>query len=70
MSLGRRTNIVSIFPENPKYFRDKNNDLDIRCVCGYDEILRKNAENITSEIAAEMRQAAANHNCEHVKKAA
>ena len=70
MSLGSRTNMVSIFPENPKFFRDKDGDLYIRCACGYNEILRKNAEKITSEIAAEMRQAAGNHNCEQVKKVA
>ena len=70
MSLSHRTNIVSIFPENPKFFRDDNNDLYIRCDCGHNEILRQNAEKITDEIAAAMRQAAANHNCERMKKAA
>ena len=67
--IGTRTNMVSIFPDNPKFYRDENRDLYIRCDCGYNEILRKNAENINDEIAAEMRAAAANHNCAFVKAA-
>jgi hypothetical protein len=61
--IGKRTNTESIFPQDLRFYRNDKNDVYLRCVCGYEEIIAKNTSTINDQFAKQMRESAANHNC-------
>lgn len=64
-----RTNTESIFPQDVRFYRNEKNDVYLKCICGSEEIVLKNAAKITDKFEKQLREAVANHNCVQAKVA-
>ena len=56
-----KTNTVSVFNTDTKFYRNENNDVFLKCTCGGEELIMKNTPVATDELVRQMRAAIANH---------
>lgn len=56
-----RTNTKSIFDSEIRFYRNKDNDVYVRCTCGWDEVLMKNIPLANDNLVEQMKAAIANH---------